>query len=103
MVPGSRGPDPNELRQECQRQILSWNAIEEEKSRGVEIWKNGHLQTFGGNVSGGSNLVQYYLSSDFDKTKGIEPNNHLGPIHRERQPERHAGPHDRLSTRASGT
>src|SRR6185503_11769391 len=48
-----------------------------EKGRGVEIWKNGQLQSFGGTLSGGTNLAQYYVSSVYDKDKGIEPNNHL--------------------------
>jgi TonB-linked SusC/RagA family outer membrane protein len=58
-------------------QILTWNAIQQEKARGFEIWKNGHVQTFNGSVSGGSSLVQYYVSSLYDTDKGIEPNNHL--------------------------
>jgi TonB-linked SusC/RagA family outer membrane protein len=71
------GRIPTNYAKNATGQILSWNAIDEEKSRGVDIWTNGHLQTFGGNVSGGSSLIQYYLSSNFDKDKGIEPNNHL--------------------------
>jgi TonB-linked SusC/RagA family outer membrane protein len=72
------GRIPTNYAKNASGQILSWNAIEEEKSRGVEIWKPGHLQSFGGTVSGGSGLVQYYLSSVYDKDQGIEPNNHLG-------------------------
>lgn len=59
-------------------QITTWNAIAQEKARGLELWKNGHVQSFGGSVSGGSNLVTYYLSSVYDNDKGIEPNNSLG-------------------------
>jgi len=71
------GRIPTNYAKNASGQILSWNAIEEEKSRGVEIWKNGHVQSFGGNVNGGTSLVQYYLSSIYDTDKGIEPNNHL--------------------------
>jgi TonB-linked SusC/RagA family outer membrane protein len=71
------GRIPTNYAKNAAGQILSWNAIEEEKARGNEIWKNGHLQSFGGTVSGGSGLVQYYLSSIYDTDKGIEPNNHL--------------------------
>ena len=71
------GRIPTNYAKNASGQILSWNAIEEEKSRGVEIWKNGHMQSFGGTVNGGTSLVQYYLSSIYDTDKGIEPNNHL--------------------------
>jgi len=71
------GRIPTNYAKNAAGQILSWNAIQEEKTRGVEIWKNGQMQSFSGTVSGGSNLVQYYVSSVYDKDKGIEPNNHL--------------------------
>ena len=71
------GRIPTNYAKNASGQILSWNAIEEEKARGVEIWKNGQLQSFSGTLSGGTSLAQYYVSSVYDKDKGIEPNNHL--------------------------
>jgi TonB-linked SusC/RagA family outer membrane protein len=58
-------------------EILTWNAMQMEKARGFDIWKNGRMQTYTGSVSGGTNLVQYYVSSTYDTDKGIEPNNYL--------------------------
>ncbi len=58
-------------------EILTWNGLEQEKARGLEIFKNGHVQSYSGSVSGGTNLVTYYLSSLYDTDKGIEPNNSL--------------------------
>jgi TonB-linked SusC/RagA family outer membrane protein len=58
-------------------EILSWNAMEMEKARGFDIWKNGRMQSYTGSVSGGTNLAQYYVSSTYDTDKGIEPNNYL--------------------------
>ncbi len=58
-------------------QILTWNAMEQEKARGFDIWRNGRMQSYSGSVSGGTNLVQYYVSSTYDTDKGIEPNNYL--------------------------
>jgi TonB-linked SusC/RagA family outer membrane protein len=58
-------------------QILSWNAMEMEKARGFEIFRNARLQSYNGSVSGGTNLAQYYVSANYDTDKGIEPNNYL--------------------------
>jgi len=58
-------------------EILTWNAMEMEKARGFDIWKNGRSQSYTGSVSGGTNLAQYYVSSTYDSDKGIEPNNYL--------------------------
>jgi len=58
-------------------QVLTWNAMEMEKARGFDIWRNGRMQSYTGSVSGGSNLAQYYVSSTYDTDKGIEPNNYL--------------------------
>ena len=71
------GRIPTNYGKTTQGQILTWNAIEQEKARGLEIWRNGRMQTYGGTLSGGSNLVQYYVSSTYDTDKGIEPNNFL--------------------------
>jgi TonB-linked SusC/RagA family outer membrane protein len=58
-------------------QILTWNAIAQEKARGLDIWRNGRMQSYNGSVSGGTSLVQYFVSSVYDTDKGIEPNNYL--------------------------
>lgn len=71
------GRMPTNYAKNAQGQILTWNALEQEKALGNEIWTNGHLQSFNGSLSGGSNLIQYYVSSGYDSDKGIEPNNHL--------------------------
>lgn len=58
-------------------EIVTWNGLAQEKARGLDIFRTGRVQSYGANVSGGSNLVTYYLSSVYDKDKGIEPNNSL--------------------------
>jgi TonB-linked SusC/RagA family outer membrane protein len=73
----AEGRLPTNYGKNAQGQILTWNAVTAEKALGKEIWTNGHTQSFNGSVSGGSNLVQYYVSSGYDTDKGIEPNNHL--------------------------
>jgi TonB-linked SusC/RagA family outer membrane protein len=73
----AEGRIPTNYAKNAAGEIQTWNAIAQEKARGLDIWKAGHLQSFAGSVSGGSNLVTYYLSSVYDKDKGIEPNNSL--------------------------
>jgi TonB-linked SusC/RagA family outer membrane protein len=41
------------------------------------IFKNGHTQGYSGNVSGGSDVVRYYIGLDYDRQEGIEPVNDL--------------------------
>ena len=69
-IPTNYGKDAN-------GQIVTWNGLAQEKERGLDIFRTGRVQSYGANVSGGSNLVTYYLSSVYDKDKGIEPNNSL--------------------------
>ncbi|HUQ81212.1 MAG TPA: SusC/RagA family TonB-linked outer membrane protein [Gemmatimonadaceae bacterium] len=71
------GRIPTNYAKNAQGQILTWNGLAQEKARGLDIFKNGHVQTFSGSVSGGANVAQYYVSSLYDTDKGIEPNNHL--------------------------
>ena len=71
------GRMPTNYAKNAQGQILTWNALEQEKALGNDIWTTGRLQSFNGSVSGGSSLIQYYVSSGYDTDKGIEPNNHL--------------------------
>jgi len=68
---------PTNYAKNAQGQIVTWNALESEKALGNDIWTNGRLQSFNGSLSGGTSLVQYYVSSGYDTDKGIEPNNHL--------------------------
>src|SRR6185503_6295836 len=68
---------PTNYAKNAQGQIVTWNALESEKALGNDMWTNGRLQSFNGSLSGGTSLVQYYVSSGYDTDKGIEPNNHL--------------------------
>jgi TonB-linked SusC/RagA family outer membrane protein len=55
--------------------IITWDAVRQENDRGTPIWKNGHLQTYSGSLSGGLPSVRYHVSGTYDADKGIEPNN----------------------------
>jgi TonB-linked SusC/RagA family outer membrane protein len=58
-------------------EVLSWNGAQEEKARGTPLFETGHLQTYQLAMSGGSELLRYYLSGTYDNDRGIEPTNKL--------------------------
>ena len=58
-------------------QIESLNLAESENARGTPLWETGHQQNYSLSVSGGSEGAQYYLATDMDREKGVEPSNHL--------------------------
>jgi len=55
--------------------IESIDMVELENSRGNQIWRTGHLQQYDLSVSGGQDLVRYYLSGSFENSTGVEPDN----------------------------
>ena len=73
----AEGRLPTSYGKDAAGNIVTWNGLAQEKARGLDIFRPGRVQSYGANVGGGSNLVTYYLSSVYDKDKGIEPNNSL--------------------------
>jgi len=55
--------------------IETIDMVELEKSRGNDIWTTGHLQLYDLSVSGGTDLVRYFLSGNFENNQGVEPDN----------------------------
>jgi len=55
--------------------IESIDMVELEKSRGNDIWRTGQLQQYDLSVSGGMDLVRYFLSGNYENTQGVEPDN----------------------------
>ncbi len=55
--------------------LLSWNPVQQEDARGTPIWRNGRLQTYSLQLSGGSPAVRYFASGGYDQNTGVEPNN----------------------------
>jgi TonB-linked SusC/RagA family outer membrane protein len=59
------------------KQIVSWDAIATENANGTPLWKNGAIQSYNANLSGGSGTTRYYIAGGFDKQDGIESINNL--------------------------
>jgi TonB-linked SusC/RagA family outer membrane protein len=57
--------------------IVTWNAVESERERGRSLFRTGGMSLVNGSVSGGINDVRYYVSSAYERDRGIEPNNRL--------------------------
>ena len=60
-----RGPETN-------GELRSLNIVEAENARGTPIFRTGHLQGYGLNLSGGSENFQFYAAGDFDRDEGVE-------------------------------
>lgn len=56
-------------------EVLSQNIVQQEIDRGTPIFRTGHLQGYHMDVSGGSDVLRYYVSADYDHDQGIEPTN----------------------------
>jgi len=57
--------------------ILTWNGVTAEKARGRPLFGTGSTNLVSGAISGTANEVRYYVSSAFERDRGIEPNNGL--------------------------
>jgi outer membrane receptor protein involved in Fe transport len=55
--------------------IVTWNAVEAEKS--LPLFRTGSMTGLQGSVSGGFDQARYYVSSAFNDSEGVEPNNGL--------------------------
>lgn len=68
----------NAFRGLCTRsELVSFNPLEHYRK---EVFRTGHRAKYGLNVSGGTDLVTYYLSGDYDNEDGIYANNHLNRV-----------------------
>jgi TonB-linked SusC/RagA family outer membrane protein len=57
--------------------ITPWNGVQQEADSGRPIFKTGQTRQYTGSISGGRDLLRYYVSSSYENDVGIEPNNSL--------------------------
>lgn len=50
--------------------LWTFNIIAAEQERGTPIYQTGHTQGYGLNVSGGTDLLRYYIGTDYDRNEG---------------------------------
>lgn len=51
--------------------------LELENARGTPVFRNGHLQGYGLDLSGGTDAFRYFAGANYDRDGGIEPDNFL--------------------------
>jgi TonB-linked SusC/RagA family outer membrane protein len=69
--------NPAVYRDPATGEVREMNLVRLERERGTPIWTTGHLQGFGLDVSGGSDVFRYFVSTNYDADNGIEPTNKL--------------------------
>jgi TonB-dependent SusC/RagA subfamily outer membrane receptor len=57
--------------------VESLNLVTTERERGTPIFEPGMLQGYNLNISGGNELVRYYISTDIENENGVEPSNSM--------------------------
>jgi TonB-dependent starch-binding outer membrane protein SusC len=55
--------------------VLSQHLLREENAAGRPMFRNGHIQSYSGEVRGGTDFITYFLGADVDDRKGIYRNN----------------------------
>jgi TonB-linked SusC/RagA family outer membrane protein len=56
-------------------EVIPWNGYQQEADSGRAFFHTGRTQSWNLSVSGGRELLTYYVSGTFDNEEGIEPNN----------------------------
>ena len=51
---------------------VSLDQVEYQKSKGNDIWTNGHLQTYSVGLGGGGSAYRYYVSGNLQNDRGVE-------------------------------
>ncbi|MBI4539906.1 MAG: SusC/RagA family TonB-linked outer membrane protein [Gemmatimonadetes bacterium] len=62
----------NVWRDPATNELIWFNAIANETKRGTPVFRDGHLQGYQLSLSGGSDVLSYYLSTDYDRDEGVE-------------------------------
>lgn len=59
-----------------QGEVLTWNAVTQERERGTPLFRRGQSSELHGSLSGGSSSFRYYASGSYRDEEGVEPNNY---------------------------
>jgi TonB-linked SusC/RagA family outer membrane protein len=73
----AEGRMPTNYFREQNGTITEWNGVKQEEEAGTPLFKTGHTRQYTGSLSGGRDLLRYYLSGTYQNDLGIEPNNTL--------------------------
>jgi TonB-dependent SusC/RagA subfamily outer membrane receptor len=57
--------------------VVSLNMVKRQKELGTPIFRTGHRQEYDGEVSGGTEALQYFVAGEYQTDEGALENNHL--------------------------
>jgi TonB-linked SusC/RagA family outer membrane protein len=73
----AEGRLPTNLAKDATGTLIAWNAVKAERDSGRSLFRTGLTRQYVGTASGGRDIMRYYLSSAYENSYGIEPNNAL--------------------------
>ena len=68
---------PTNYAKNASGEIVKWNGVQSEADRGTPIFKTGQTRLYNLSLSGGRDIVRYYVSGAYENDFGVEPNNSL--------------------------
>lgn len=69
------GRFPTNFFKNAQGEVVPWNAWQQESDSGRKFFQTGRTQGYNLSVSGGRELLTYFVSGSYNDEDGIEPNN----------------------------
>ena len=70
-----QGRLPTNFARNTAGEIIAFNGYAAAEASNTPLFRNGHLQSYGVNLSGGTQALGYYLSANYDDEEGVEENN----------------------------
>jgi TonB-linked SusC/RagA family outer membrane protein len=68
---------PTNYARDASGNIVAWNGVTSEAANGTPLFKTGQTRTYDLSLSGGRDVVRYYVSGAYQNDYGVEPNNAL--------------------------
>jgi TonB-linked SusC/RagA family outer membrane protein len=71
------GRVPTNYDKDASGAIIAWNGVQSEQDRGTPLYKTGQTRKYNAALSGGRDVLTYYVSTSYENDLGVEPNNSL--------------------------
>ena len=73
----AEGRLPTNYVKDASGNLVAWNAVKAEHDSGNTLFRTGLTRRYIGAASGGRDIMRYYVSSAYENSYGIEPNNSM--------------------------
>ena len=71
------GRIPTNYLKDASGAIIPWHGLQAEADRGTPLFKTGQTRKYNASISGGRDVLTYFVSTGYENDIGIEPNNSL--------------------------